>query len=245
MLVQQIYNCNHQLRDTHLFVRAIYIIPAFILVLFSRSVAFNCWIILAYFSLIKLISKASLKHLIKLFSIPLAFLFIGCVTIAVSFSRPFSVEFTPEDTLQGLFIFSKSFALISVLFLGLMTYTISEMAHFFQKLRVPSLFIELFVLMYRFNMKLLQNIKQLYLAQKCRLGYTQRKNVYCHIGLLFATVFQCAIKSNKTTEIAMKARLATHQYQFVGPANHFKLRTVFPPVFLALSFSILYIVLNF
>ncbi|MCL3781222.1 hypothetical protein EMN47_12600 [Prolixibacteraceae bacterium JC049] len=245
MFIEQIYNHNHRLHQQHLLARGAYILPAFILTLCSHSIAFNSLIVTIYILLIRYISNISGKHLVRLFSIPLTFISLGCITIAMHVTFPLKVQFIPANTELAILIFTKSFALIAVLFMALMIYTISEIAAVFRLIKVPSLFIELFVLMYRFNMKLLSNTKQLYLAQKCRLGYTSNKQAYRHIGLLFASVFQSAIKANKTTEIAMTARLGNHQYHFVSPHRTFCWKACTYPLFLASLLLMFYLILNF
>lgn len=232
MFIEQIFNPNHRLCNVHIAVRVMYMLPAFLLVICSNSLTFNIVTALIFLSLMRIIAKISFKQIIRLLMVPLLFIIIGCITIGIELNYPLMVSYSSSSIQHSLIIFSRSWALISIVYLGILTHTISEMAQILKWVKLPMLFIELFVLLYRFGMRLRQISHQLFIAQKCRLGYGKAATNYQHLGMLFAQTLQISIRSNKSTEIAMETRMANHHYQFVARQIEFKRNSCVAPLLL-------------
>jgi cobalt/nickel transport system permease protein len=78
-------------------------------------------------------------------------------------------------------------ALFAIYFLVLTT-PFSDLSWLLARLRVPSLFIELASLTYRFIFVLAETAANTYIAQNSRLGYSTWKNTFNSLGKLSANV---------------------------------------------------------
>ena len=131
--------------------------------------------------------KIPLKTYIKLMSLPLAFLILSVLTIAInvvgtssglifSFSI-FNIKFgcTYESILTATRLFFKSIASVSCLYFLTLNTPIFEVLSVLKKLKVPKLFVELMGLIYRFIFVLLDTANMIYISQNSRLGYSTLK----------------------------------------------------------------------
>jgi cobalt/nickel transport system permease protein len=231
-----VFNYNHHLANTPLAFRAIYIVPAFLLVYLTNTYAFNGLVILSYFILTKYITKSTFKQLFRLYAYPVLFLFIGCLTIAVSFrenmdyplfSNP-HVGFSKSDLALAINIFFRSMAVVSILFFGILTFSISEIATLMHSVRVPVLFIELFILTYKFIFNLASATKNMHTAQKLRLAYQKPGDVRT-FSLLMAATFRRAFALSANLSIAIDARLGSGNFHFFSQRKQFKIHQIYGP----------------
>lgn len=241
MVLQEIYNYKHKLAGTPLIIRALYIFPAFVLALFSNSVAFNISVILIYVFIAQLITKISLKRILRLYTYPVLFIVLGCLTIAFSFnsSTPIfpnsqlNIGFDSENIRLATQILSRSIALVCIVIFWLLTNTISEISEAMRFLRIPNLFIEIFVLTYKFIFNLSTVSKIMYTAQLSRQGYMKRNKVYAFTQL-FSAVFRKAMQQSHQLAIAADVRLGNGCFYFLRKKNCFRMEQLITPTILLL-----------
>ncbi|PCH77830.1 MAG: hypothetical protein COB98_02330 [Flavobacteriaceae bacterium] len=235
MLIESVYNYKHRLVDAHFLVKIVYVLPAFVLVLISENTAFHGFAFCLIFIACKYIAKVPIFHLLKLFSVPFLFIFIGCFTLLFSFDKIHGIGILDDSYFLGIAIFTKSMALISVMYFFLLTHTISEISKYMYACKVPSLFIELFVLTYKFIYLLSDTAKSMQIAQKCRMGDQQGYlNTVRNYGLLFSMVFRHAMLQTEQLEIAMSARLGSNNFVFVQEKHAYSFMNLLAPILFVL-----------
>ncbi len=249
MILKELYNPHHKLVKLPLLVKSIYLLPAFVLVLCSSSLMFDGLVLAVFLVLTFFVCKLSVSHLFKLYRIPLMFILLGCLTIAISLesTRPFfkiysiSLGFDMSNVEVAKLVLLRSLAMVSVVFFGLLTHTISELAVAMRYCKIPTLFIELFILTYNFIFSLSHTAKSLHIAQKCRLAYSTQGNKLPAFGLLIYATFRKALYQSSQVEIALMARLGTGDFVFVSPEKSFAKRQLLSPILLSCLLLLLYL----
>lgn len=99
-------------------------------------------------------------------------------------------------------LFLSAMAGISCMYFFILTTPIQQMIWLLQKIRLPSLFIELFVIIYRFIFVLMNNMNEVRIAQTSRLGYRGMKRSFSSLAQLITSIF---IKSLKTAQDVQRA----------------------------------------
>ncbi len=241
MRIAELYNHQHKLANINLWIRGMYIVPAFILCAISSSNWFNLLVLLVYMILIQIITAIRIQKLFRLIIIPLLFVLYGCLALSISFESQqafltigdFSLGFSEVGVHQAIQVFTKSTALIMIFYLGLLVYTISEMAEMMKKLFVPTIITDLFIITYKFIENLMTSSRNIYTSQKSRLAYTGNTNkMYC-FTMLITGVFQGAINQSDHFEVAMTSRNCTGNYLFIRPNKIFRIKHLLTPVLFA------------
>lgn len=235
MLIEDLYNYNHKLVNTPVVIKSLYVLPAFILSIISNKLFFHISIIVIFFTAIIYVTKQPILKVLRLFLIPSAFIFLGCLTLLVSVNLNGNwntfIYFNKETLPVSTAIFFRSYAVVSVVYFWLLTHTISEIAAIMYACKIPSLFIELFVLIYKFIHMLMHTTKNMLIAQKCRMGYFSiRKNSINSFAYLFGAVFRQSMQQTSRVEIAMDSRLGNNEYLFVKQKVDFNFKKVIIPL---------------
>ncbi|WP_111708540.1 energy-coupling factor transporter transmembrane component T family protein [Lutibacter citreus] len=235
MLIEDLYNYNHKLSKTPVVIKSLYVLPAFILSIISTNLFFHSSIIIIFLIAIIYVTQQPILKLLKLFLIPSAFIFLGCLTllISINFKGNWStfIYFNKETLPVATTILFRSYAIVSVVYFWLLTHTISEIAEIMYACKIPRLFVELFVLIYKFIHMLMHTTKTMLIAQKCRMGYSSiRKNSINSFVNLFGAVFKQSMQQTSQIEIAMDSRLGNNEYLFVKPKVDFNLKKIIIPL---------------
>jgi cobalt/nickel transport system permease protein len=162
--------------------------------------------------------KIPLSSYLILMLIPLSFLIIGVITIAInigantneslfSFSI-LNVEFgcTVESIIESVKVLFRSLAAVSCLYFLSLSTPIVELLSVLKKLKVPKLFIELMSLIYRFIFIMLETINMIYISQNSRLGYSNLKTSYNSLGKLIGSLFLSSYKRSQDMYTALESR---------------------------------------
>lgn len=251
MLIEQLYNYKHRLSKTHPLVKSLYVLPAFVLAIISEEFMFHLCVFFLFFIGILIVAKISFIKLLKLFSIPAIFILMGCLTLLFSFEStgleeqmiPLTIGIDKTTYPIAISILFKSFAIVSVVYFWLLTNTISQIAAIMYACRIPQLFVEIFVLTYKFIFMLTSTTKSMLIAQKCRMGYSSvRKNSIDNFATLFGAVFKQAMHQTEQIEIAMDSRIGNNEYLFVRSKQDFVFRSIIKPVTVGFFLFSLFIV---
>ncbi len=250
MIIEELYNHTHKLADVPMVVRSFYIFPALIGVLFFNSVVFNLNLIVIFLLLTLFITRIQVRKVLRLYSIPLVFIAFGCLTIASSFDsiKPFisighfHLGFDRENVKLALFIFSRSIAIVCIVFFGLLTHTVSEIATSMKFIGLPHLFIEIFILTYKFIINLAYISKEMYTAQLSRQGYMNKRNNISSFTCLLSGIFRRAIQQANYLAIAIDARSGGNSFCFVSKEKSFKKQQLISPALLLLLLVVLFLI---
>lgn len=241
MWIAQIYNHQHLFSKVPTGVRALYWAPAMVLALLSVSSYFNIFLFAGFNLCIFIVSRVRFSSLLKLYRIPFAFVVFSCTTIALTGQSPnpfvgfhqLAIGFSSEGIRLAILIFTRSLALISIMYFILLTHTISEIAELMNRCKVPALLTDLFIVTFKFIENLRNDSLDMYRAQKCRLGYAGKLSKLTLFAHLIGTVFQHAITKAKQLETSMEARCAQTNYHFLPEEKTFLPSQLFIPAALA------------
>lgn len=154
----------------------------------------------------------------KLLLVPMTFLIIGVVTIAVNLSSAesgFLLAFPVGGkwlgvSRAGLYeaggLFLKTLGAVSCLYFLSLTTPLVDILSVLKRLKVPTLMIELMSLIYRFIFVLMDTASVMITAQHSRLGYINLASGYRSLALLASTLFIRAYKRSSELYDSLEAR---------------------------------------
>ena len=188
-----------------------------------------------------LVAKARipLRVLLKLFSIPLGFLLISAITIALTISKQpedltsfirlgdFYLGFTTEGLRLAIQTTSVSLGAVSCLYFLALTTPTTELLYSLRLIKLPSLLIELMTLIYRFIFLFLETALQIYTAQSSRWGYSNMRRSFTSLGLLLANVWGKAYFKSRQLYTGMLSRGYENELKLLNPKMNFSARTLF------------------
>ena len=158
------------------------------------------------------------KFYIKLMLIPLSFLFLGVISVAVNiiqnppealfsislFGKHFGI--TQESLFYSARLFFKSFGSVSCLYFLSLTTPLVDIVSVLRKLKFPEIFLELMSLIYRLIFILIRIAGRIHTSQTSRLGYSILKNQYRSLGQLVSRLFILSYKKVNDLFVALESR---------------------------------------
>lgn len=159
-----------------------------------------------------------LSVFIKLLGVPMAFLIIGVLTIAVNranspelfyFSLPVAgswIGVSKAGLIQAGQLFFKVLGSVSCLYFLSLSTPMVDLLAVLHKLKVPTLIVEMMGLVYRFIFVLLDTADTMFTAQNSRLGYINLSTGYRSMGALATTLFIRSYKRSNDLFTALEAR---------------------------------------
>ena len=159
-----------------------------------------------------------LRFFIKLMLVPMSFLFIGVLTVAVKMSqRPEGflasiavggawIGFSYTGLSEALSLFLKALGAVSCLYFLSLSTPVVDLLAALRRLRLPKLLVELMGLVYRFIFVLIDTADTIYNAQNCRLGYSSLTTGYRSLGSLVSVLFIRAYRRSDELYTALESR---------------------------------------
>lgn len=159
------------------------------------------------------------KTIKKFMAMPITFLVIGCLTIVI---RPIDIEadaifsfklfgkwlwgISPEYVEMGLMVFFKAMGTISAMYFLSLNTPMTDIVMALERLHIPSLFIELMELIYRFIFVLTEQANNIRQAQDSRLGYYGFHRGINSLGVLGSMVFLRALRRGDKVWSSLESR---------------------------------------
>ncbi|WP_368489800.1 cobalt ECF transporter T component CbiQ [Clostridium sp. BJN0013] len=207
-----------QLRSVSPMEKVIFSIFTMVLCIFLNNIVYSL-IITVLMGIITLFKgKIPGRAYLELMLIPMIFLIIGVITIAINVignSKDVLFGFTilniklgctRESIEMSLKIFFKALAAVSCLYFLALSTPIFEVLMVLRKLKVPKLFVELMGLIYRFIFVLLDTANMIFISQNSRLGYSTIKTSYNSLGKLISCLFISSYRRSQDIYTAMESR---------------------------------------
>lgn len=180
------------------------------------------------------------RHVIaKLMLIPVGFLVIGVITVAISFSPSeagFLAGFKIGSCYLGVTgkslemagrILLQTFSLVTCLYFLALTVPMVELIYVLQSLRLPALLIELMVLIYRFIFVFIEIAFNIYTAQSSRWGYCSFKKSMYSFGILFANLWGKVFFKSQALFNSMLSRGYEGEIRVLNPHYRVSLINIF------------------
>lgn len=213
---QQAY--KSKLISIHPLEKFIFTIVTLLICLISQQVLIPLLILLLMSSVLLFYGKTSPKVYHNLMLLPLSFLLLGIIPIIIQIGKvepsgllTFKIAgvwffFTKESIENGFYILLRSLGCVSCLYFLLLTTPMTEILSVLRILKVPSLFREMMLFIYRFIFVLMVTAHRIYTAQDSRGGYGRMKNAYQSFAQLVTMVFLKSYHRGQLTYTALVSR---------------------------------------
>lgn len=208
---------SSKLRYKNASLKSYFAISSLLICLISRSfiIAGMTLVIMSAFIVYR--GKTKWSTYLRLLKVPLAFLFLSIVSIVINISpSPLSPIAIPilgsyitvsyTSILYGLELISISFGCISCLYFLSLTTPMTDILMVLKKIHIPSIIIELMLLIYRFIFVLLDIAHSLSTSQKSRLGNKDFKTSCQSFGRLLSVLLVLSFKKSSYLYDAMESR---------------------------------------
>lgn len=224
------YAYSNKLRKVHPGEKVVFSLGTLLLALSARTL-WTSLVILALTSWL-LIGAAgiSLRFYIRLLLIPLSFLVTSVIAIVItvtwqgpqemlySFSvGNLSVGIAGQDLGRAVQLFLRVLPGISCLYFLTLTTPLIEIMSVLRRLRVPSLFLELMGLIYRFSFVLWDTAENIYVSQSSRLGYSSWFRSLFSLGQLAANLFLKSLQRSQMLDFALVSRGFSGEFRVLEP----------------------------
>lgn len=194
-----------------------------------------------------------LHDYISLMTIPIAFMVMGSIAIAVGFAAYpagqynlnlhfFYLYATEESMKKTLFLVLKAFGAVSAMFMLTLSTPSSEIISAFRKLHVPKLIIELMNMIYRYIFIMMDTQRKMKNSAESRLGYCDFKTSCMSFGGIASNLFIVSLKKANSYYDAMESRCYDGELRFLEEEKPIKKEQAGAAIFyLILLFFIFFI----
>ncbi|MFZ5642121.1 MAG: cobalt ECF transporter T component CbiQ [Bacillota bacterium] len=218
MLLIDCYAYTNRLVSVHPAEKGAFALATMIICLMSPSI--TVYALIAALVAVAVVKRAGipLSVYLKALAVPAAFLLasVGVVAVSISGSAEgyiagfamggYFIGVHPGDLDIALRLFLRSIGAISCLFFLSMTTPLVEIINMLRKLKLPSVIIDIMVLMYRFIFVLMETAVAIFNSQSSRLGYCSLKNSYKSMGSLAVNLLFMAYRRSEAIYTAMASR---------------------------------------
>jgi len=227
MLQIDYYAYSNKLSGTHPGEKFLFFAITVTLCLALSTPATSLAVMILTGSAVILLARVPWQVYLKLMLIPGSFLVVGVLTIAFTFTRgegdfvwavqlgSFTTGVTTEGMVSAVRMFLRSLGAVSCLYFLALTTPVTQMVGILRLLRVPSLMIELMVLIYRFIFILLETAGRIYTAQSSRLGYRNIRTGFQSFSRLLLSLFVKSYRQSQDVYDALLSRCYNGRLNFV------------------------------
>jgi cobalt ECF transporter T component CbiQ len=118
----------------------------------------------------------------------------------------FTLNITAEGVSFALLLYARATAALLLMFSFAMSTPIPHMANALNKLRLPDVFVEMTVLIYRYTFLLMESAEKMHLAAECKFGYSGYKRSMKTTAKLAAGVFLRSLDTAEKGQITLQCR---------------------------------------
>jgi len=157
--------------------------------------------------------------MIKLFLYAQTFIVIGALVFTVVMPGEsvmsvtilgFTINFTDAGTSFALMVYLRATAALFLLFSFAISTPVPRLAEALRKLRFPTVFVEMMVLIYRYTFLLMESAEKMHLAAECKFGY-------CGYGRSMKTTSKLAVGMfMRSLDVAERGQVALQCRNYQG-----------------------------
>lgn len=185
-------------------------------------------IILLMSVIIVAIAKIDISDYIKLFKIPIIFLFMSIAMTLINVAedsnlliKSFSIGkvyigFSNESINTSVHILFRAMSCLTCVYFIMLTIPFSQLLIIFKKLHVPSIILELSMLIYRFIFIFMEEVSDIRKSQELRFGYINLKTSYKSFGLLGNLLYKRMMIRYDEMCISLDVKLYNDTFHIVG-----------------------------
>jgi len=171
-----------------------------VLVLFSPNFIVPLILVITFSVITVLLAKINLKFYLKLLCVPGSFAVLSVLAIILisggkeelwsyDLLSIFPLSITIESLQKGLLVFFRVIGGMCALFFISLTTPMTDLFGVMKKFKIPELFIDLSMIIYRFIFIFMGKAHQVHHAQLMRLGYSKPKEAIHSFSMLFGSIF--------------------------------------------------------
>lgn len=218
MLIIDKYSYTNGLKDYNPMAKFYFAIGLMILAMIVNKKVLYGIVFILNFIIITTIAKISIKRYFRILLIPISFLIMGSIPLLISLSKDSSnfilvtnvwniyVGVTRQGINDTVILLLRALSSISCTFFLILTTPMNDLIYIFRRHRVPTIAIEMMVLIYRFIFILLDEANNIIVAQKLKLGYMDIKKGYNSLSALIASLFIRVMDRYKSLQYSLDAR---------------------------------------
>ncbi len=194
----------------------------FILRIFDNTYLYITNIILMLFITV-FIARIPIKAYLKMFFIPFIFLIVSLITIMISINNTdylISIKIfntflgiTKESLIEGRNLFILVISSLSSVYFFILTTPINKIIKGMKKLKVPDLFIELMILIYRSIFIFLEEMNNMRRVQVIKFGYENKTNWINSTSILITNLFKKIFEKHKQMSISLECKLFDGEFK--------------------------------
>lgn len=163
-------------------------------------------------------ARVPARFYLRLLLLPLSFLLPGALAIAFTLTTDpqpalyslrlgaWYVNLEASELTRAVVLFFRSLGAVSCLYFLSLTTPVAEIAAVLRQLKVPSLFLELLLLVYRSTFVLWETAGKIYTSQAARQGYSSLGTAHHSLGALIVNLFSKAQQHAHLSYLALLAR---------------------------------------
>lgn len=129
----------------------------------------------------------------------------GETVASVSILR-FTINFTDAGVSFALLVFARSTAALFLMFSFAVSTPVPHLANALKKLKLPDVFVEMMVLIYRYTFLLMESAESMHLAAECKFGYYGYKRSLKTTSRLAVGVFMRALDTAEKGQVILQCR---------------------------------------
>lgn len=208
------YAHSNALKNVNTYFKVLFAIITLFICLVSTSALIPILIFLLLSFLILFKAKIPSMFYLKFIAVPLLFAFITLVYMSIFFGIGihilelgfFNLAVTADGLNLGILLISRMMGCFSCLAFLALTTPMTELFSVLEKMRIPTIVMEIAMLMYRFIFLFLDEAVNMYHSQETRLGYSSLKKTYKSMGMLASNLFIRTWVKGEKAYIAMESR---------------------------------------
>ena len=190
------------------------------------------------------VAKISRKIYLKLLSLPLIFTMLGVLGIVFS-QWDLQKEIPKEVYFLSASLLMKSFASTSCLYFLVLSTPMVDIIYSLSCCKLPSLFLELMMLMYRYIFVLLEFSYIVFVSQDSRLGYMGYKKSIHSLAKLVSSLFLGSYWKAEECFSAMESRLYQGEIKVLRMSYRSNRKNYYKIFFLLMAYVFLYYYIAF
>lgn len=224
---------HSRLRKLHPMEKFLFTLITLGICLAEKNPLVHLMIILIMLGLLKFKAGIPGRILMRLISLPMAFLIIGVVTIAISFSGV-SDGMAAWVKLGGYYfgvsqsglraaglVFFQSLSSVTCLYFLALTMPMVELIYVLRLCKIPVVVTELMIIIYRFIFVFIETAFHIYTAQSSRWGYYSFKRSVNSFGVLIANLWGKAFYKSQAIFRSLISRGYEKEIRVLDPQYHF------------------------
>lgn len=188
----------------------------------------NTYIFLFIIALMSLVTtyfaKINIKYYINMLLMPISFLTLSIIAVLFSISSDnlhfiyylkvfnYYIGITEFSLQNSILLFLRAISSLTCAYFIALTIPINQLILVFKNIKLPKVFIEMVVLVYRFIFIFLEEAREIYVAQDMRFGYINIKNSYKSLSVLISILFIRVMSRYKDMTISLESKLYNGEF---------------------------------